>query len=191
METNQAPKKKMSLGKKILIGFGVLVVISIIANAGKDKKGKEDNNTSSSTEQSAEAPTGVKVGEVLKTDYFDITVNKVEVKDRVSTGNEFSDLKPEDGNSYLIINATFKNTDSESRMLMDGSVWINYNGKDYEFDKSETVMAEGWGVLLDQINPLTSKTTNLVYKIPTEVKGDAYWQPGRSDDDQRILLGTL
>ena len=191
METNQAPKKKMSLGKKILIGFGVLVVISIIANAGKDKKGKEDNNTSSSTEQSAEAPTGVKVGEVLKTDYFDITVNKVEVKDRVSTGNEFSDLKPEDGNSYLIINATFKNTDSESRMLMDGSVWINYNGKDYEFDKSEPIMAEGWGLLLDQINPLTSITTNLVYKIPTEVKGEAYWQPGRSDDDQRILLGTL
>ena len=191
METNQTPKKKMSLGKKILIGFGVLVVIGIISNAGKDKKGKEDNNSSSSTEQTAEAPTGVKVGEVLKTDYFDITVNKAEVKDRVSTGNEFSDLKPESGNSYLIINATFKDTDSESRMLMDGSVWINYNGKDYEFDKSETVMAEGWGVLLDQINPLTSKTTNLVYKIPTEVKGDAYWQPGRSDDDQRILLGTL
>lgn len=191
METNQAPKKKMSLGKKILIGFGVLVVIGIISNAGKDKNGKSTESTSSSTEQPAEAPAGVKVGEVLKTDYFDITVNKAEVKDRVSTGNEFSDLKPEDGNSYLIINATFKNTDSESRMLMDGSVWINYNGKDYEFDKSEPIMAEGWGLLLDQINPLTSKTTNLVYKIPTEVKGEAYWQPGRSDDDQRILLGTL
>jgi hypothetical protein len=191
METNQTPKKKMSLGKKILIGFGVLVVIGIISNAGKDKKGKEDNNSSSSTEQTAEAPTGVKIGEVLKTDYFDITVNKAELQDRVSTGNQFSDLKPENGNMYLIINATFKNTDSESRMLIDGSVWINYNGKDYEFDKSETIMAEGYGLLLDQINPLTSKTTNLVYKIPAEVKGDAYWQPGRSDDDERIFLGTL
>ncbi|TRX21471.1 DUF4352 domain-containing protein [Flavobacterium franklandianum] len=191
METNQTPKKKMSLGKKILIGFGVLVVISIIANAGKDKKGNETNNSSSTTEQTAEASSGVKVGEVLKTDYFDITVNKAELQDRVSTGNEFSDLKPENGNMYLIINATFKNTDSESRMLMDGSVWINYNGKDYEFDKSETIMAEGYGLLLDQINPLTSKTTNLVYKIPAEVKGNAYWQPGRSDDDERILLGTL
>ena len=191
METNQTPKKKMSLGKKILIGFGVLVVISIIANAGKDKKGNETNSSSSTSEQTSEASSGVKVGEVLKTDYFDITVNKAELQDRVSTGNEFSDLKPEDGNMYLIINATFKNTDSESRMLMDGSVWINYNGKDYEFDKSETIMAEGYGLLLDQINPLTSKTTNLVYKIPAEVKGDAYWQPGRSDDDERILLGTL
>ena len=191
METNQTPKKKMSLGKKILIGFGVLVVIGIISNAGKDKKGKSDDSSSNSTEQTAEKPSGVKVGEVLKTDYFDITVNKAELKDRVSTGNQFSDLKPEDGNMYLIINATFKNTDSESRMLVDGSVWINYNGKDYEFDKSETIMAEGYGLLLDQINPLTSKTTNLVYKIPAEVKGEAYWRPGRSDDDERILLGTL
>jgi hypothetical protein len=190
-KTNQILKKKMSLGKKFLIGLGVLVFIGIISNAGKDKNGNSTEDSSTSTEQTAETTTKVKIGEILKTDYFEITVNKVEVKDRVRTGNEFSDLKPENGISYLIINATFKNTDSESRMLMDGSVWVNFNGKDYEFDKSEVIIAEGWGLLLDQINPLTSKTTNLVYKIPTEVKGDAYWQPGRSDDDQRILLGTL
>ena len=120
-----------------------------------------------------------------------ITVNKVSLEDRVNTGNEFADLKPEQGNLYLIINASFKNTDNESRMLMDGSVWINYNGKNYEFDKAETVMLEGWGLLLDQINPLTTKTTNLVYKIPAEIKGNAYWQPGRADSDQKILLGNL
>ena len=92
---------------------------------------------------------------------------------------------------YLIINASFKNTDKESRMLMDGSVWINYNGKNYEFDKAETVMLEGWGLLLDQINPLTTKTTNLVYKMPAEIKGNAYWQPGRANRDKKILLGNL
>ena len=194
METNQTTKKKMGIGKKILIGFGVLMAIGIISNAFKDKTQKieqTDNTPSNAMEQTTETPTGVKVGEVLKTEYFEIVVNKVQVKDRVSTGNEFSDLKPENGNSYLIINATFKNTDEESRMLVDGSVWINYNGKNYEFDKSETILAEGWGLLLDQINPLTSKTTNLVYKIPTEIKGEAYWQPGRSDDDEKISLGTL
>ena len=191
METNQPPKKKMSIGKKILIVFGVLIAIGIISNLGKNKNGKSTDNSSNSTEKTADAPTGVKVGEVLKTEYFDITVNKAELKDRVSTGNEFSDLKPEQGNMYLIINATFKNTDSESRMLIDGSVWINYNGKDYQFDKAETIMAEGYGLMLEQLNPLTSKTTNLVYKIPAEVKGNAYWQPGRSNDDERILLGTL
>jgi hypothetical protein len=193
--------KNSSISKGLKIGITILISIIVLANL----KGKNENsiNSNSAETQNAveseqhnstentEESIGVTIGEVLKTDYFDITVNKVEVKERVNTGNEFSDLKPENGNNYLIINATFKNTDSESRMLMDGSVWINYNGKDYEFDKSETIMAEGWGLLLDQINPLTSKTTNIVYKIPSEVKGEAYWQPGRSDDDERILLGTL
>lgn len=191
METNLTPKKKMSLGKKILIGFGVLILIGIISNTGKNKKEKTVEKSSNSTEQVVEKQTGVKIGEILKTDYFDISVNKVDLADRVNTGNEFSDLKPEEGNKYLIINTTFKNTDSESRMIIEGTVWINYNGKDYEFDKSESVMAEGFGALLEQLNPLTSKTTNLVYKIPAEITGDAYWQPGRSNDDERIFLGTL
>lgn len=175
----------------------VVIALIVLAQIGKDKKDSStsaDNSSSSSsdqTEQKTEAPKGVGIGETLHTDYFDITVNKVSLEDRVNTGNEFADLKPEQGNLYLIINASFKNTDKESRMLMDGSVWINYNGKNYEFDKAETVMLEGWGLLLDQINPLTTKTTNLVYKIPAEIKGDAYWQPGRADSDQKIFLGNL
>lgn len=189
--------KNQSISKGWKIGVTVVIALIVLAQIGKDEKGSStsaDNSSSSSseqTEQKTEAPKGVGIGETLRTDYFDITVNKVSLEDRVNTGNEFADLKPEQGNLYLIINASFKNTDKESRMLMDGSVWINYNGKNYEFDKAETVMLEGWGLLLDQINPLTTKTTNLVYKIPAEIKGNAYWQPGRADSDQKILLGNL
>ena len=74
-------------------------------------------------------------------------------------------------------------------MLMDGVVIINYNGKDYNFDKSETVMADGWGLLLDQINPLTTKTTKLVYKIPAEITGNATYKPGRGSSE--FYLGTI
>jgi hypothetical protein len=189
--------KNQSISKGWKIGVTVVIALIVLAQIGKDEKGSStsaDNSSSSSseqTEQKTEAPKGVGIGETLRTDYFDITVNKVSLEDRVNTGNEFADLEPEQGNLYLIINASFKNTDKESRMLMDGSVWINYNGKDYEFDKAETVMLEGWGLLLDQINPLTTKTTNLVYKIPAEIKGNAFWQPGRADSDQKILLGNL
>jgi hypothetical protein len=189
--------KNQSISKGWKVGVTVVIALIVIAQIGKDKKGSStsaDNSSSSSsvqTEQKTEAPKGVGIGETLHTDYFDIIVNKVSLEDRVNTGNKFADLKPEQGNLYLIINVSFKNTDSESRMLMDGSVWIEYNGKNYQFDKAETIMLEGWGLLFDQINPLTTKTTNLVYKIPAEIKGPAYWQPGRAKKSQKIFLGNL
>lgn len=203
--------KNQSISKGWKIGVTVVIALIILGQPNKDDKaGSSAAGNSSSrsnkqtkqeseapsrsnkqTKQESEAPKGVGVGEILRTEHFNITVNKVSTRDSVDTGNEFADLKPENGNLYLIINASFKNTDTESRMLIDGSVWINYNGKNYEFDKTETVMLEGWGLFLDQINPLTTKTTNLVYKIPAEIKGGAYWQPGRAGRDQKIFLGNL
>jgi hypothetical protein len=196
MEQNSKPEKPWYKNTWVIV-IGIIIAVSFIGNLGKNSKGGSStvgNSSSSSseqTEQKGEEPNRVGVGQILHTNYFDITVNEVHLMDRVNTGNEFADLKPEQGIQYLIINASFKNIDKESRMLIDGSVWINYNGKDYEFDKSETVLLEGWGLLLDQINPLTTKTTNIVYKIPEEIKGNAYWQPGRADSDQKILLGNL
>jgi len=184
---------KIKKGWKIF--FTILILIILIANLG-DNESKSNSkstieNATDSDNKNLDDSKVIGVGDVLKTEYFEIIVNKVDVQNKVDTGNQYLDLQPEEGVTYLIINTTFKNTDNESRMLEDGSVWINYNGKDYEFDKSEMIMAEGWGLMLDQINPLTSKTTRLVYKIPTEIKGNAFWQPGRADDDERILLGTL
>lgn len=65
-----------------------------------------------------------------------VTLNKATLTDQVSTGNEFLDPKAE-GDLYLVLNVTFKNTDTESRMLKeDGIVLINFEGKEYKkFDK--------------------------------------------------------
>lgn len=131
------------------------------------------------------------IGNVLKTDYFDVTLNGASTGDQIDTGNEYSDVQADAGNKFIILDVTFKNTDTESRMIMDGSIFINYNGKDYEFDKAETILAPGYGTMLDQINPLISKSTKLVYKVPAEIKGAAYWQPGRADSDQKFYVGNL
>lgn len=190
-----APKKKMGLGKKILIGIGILFAIGVIANLSKDKDSKASNVATSASGQTETKADGTAsyptLGQTLKTRYFEVTITKAGLTNKLNTGNEFTDEKAGEGNQFLVMQTTFKNIDNESRMLTDGSVFINYNGKDYEFDKSETVMAEGYGLFLDQINPLTSKTTKLVYKIPAEIKGPAYYKPGRADDDQRIFLGNL
>jgi len=131
------------------------------------------------------------VGDKLRTDYFEISLNKVWIDSKIKTGNQFSDLGPEAGNKFLIINITFKNIDNESRLFSVGSVFIYYNNKIYEFDNTETILAEGWGSFFDQLNPLISKTTNLVYKIPSEIKGNAVWIPGRNYDEKKFFLGKL
>lgn len=174
-----------------LISASALALFAFIAFGSMDDDGDSSSSSSSTSVNADNSAKAKKVGETLSTRYFDVTINKVSLQERVNTGNQFANLKKEEGNQYLVLNTTFKNTDGESRMIMDGEIIINYNGKDYLFDKSETVMLEGWGTMLDQLNPLTSKTTNLVYKIPTEIKGPAYYRPGRSSDDDLITIGNI
>jgi len=133
----------------------------------------------------------VGIGEVLKTDYFDVVVNNASIDNHISTGNQFVDIPEQPGNKFVILDVTFKNTDNESRMLTDGELIINSNGKEYKYEKSETIMLEGWGLIIDNINPLTSKTTKIVYKIPSDIKGVAFYRPGRAGHDEVILLGNL
>jgi hypothetical protein len=189
--TNENEKPKMALWKKIALGFGVVLVIAMLTS---DDDKESINNSSNSGEetiaQADETEDVIGIGSTIKTDYFDVTLNKATLTDQVSTGNEFLDPKAE-GDLYLVLNVTFKNTDTESRMLEDGIVLINFEGKEYKFDKSETIMADGWGLLLDQINPMLSKTTNLVYKVPATISGIGYYMPGRNSEEVKFSLGEI
>jgi hypothetical protein len=180
------PKQKTKWWKIVLGVFVLLIIIGSLLPESKTRDGNEKQDTRETI-----VAEGVALGQTLVTPYFDVVINSARVEDRVRTGNQFSDLKPESGNRYLIMNVSYKNTDSESRMITDGILYIEYNGKQYKFDHSENVMAEGWGIFLDQINPLTLKTTNLVYKIPAEITGPAYFQPGRSSKNQFISIGEI
>jgi hypothetical protein len=187
---------KQKFSKSLIMPLACVAITSItLASCGG---GSSNNSANQNSTSNAEAKEEVKssgsevgIGQVLKTQYFEITVNKVETSNRVNTGNQFVNKEPEKGNKFLIMDVSMKNIDSESRMLDAGTVIINYNGKDYQFDKAETILLEGWGLLLDQINPLTTKNTKLVYKIPDEITGEAKWNPGRTDSDELINLGTI
>jgi hypothetical protein len=76
-------------------------------------------------------------------------------------------------------------------MPMEGSLFMNIEGRMYEFDNTETVMASGWGLFFDQLNPFTSKTTKIVYMIPRDVKADVYWVPGRNPQKVMFYCGTF
>lgn len=177
---------KIPTAGKWIVVLGGIVIAPFLGSGFPNKK-----DTSSTGENSETKAASIGIGQTLSTDYFDVTVNNVILSKNVRTGNEFADLPSEPGTLYLTLNITYKNTDSESRMITNGAVFVRYSGKEYEFDKAETILLDGWGLLLDQINPLTSKTTNIVYKIPAEIKGPAYYEPGRNYDSKRIYLGEF
>jgi hypothetical protein len=186
-----------SVGKYAIVIGGMFIAAPLLKTDRSKYSNSSSSNTIVTTTQPEVVPKEVAVqkeigvGDVLATDYFAIKVNSATLNKRVWTGDDFTSLKQEQGIEYLIVDVTFKNIDSESRMIIDGSVFIQYGGKMYEYDKSETILADGWGLLLDQINPLTTKRTKLVYKLPSEISGPAYYRPGRNSNDNQIFLGNL
>ena len=179
----------MSLNKKRpeILSVAVIIVFTFFALASiNGSRNNADSASAPDTEK--KKPETVKLGGLLHTEYFDVTAHSMTITKEIKTGDEFADLKPEEGVKYLVINATFKNTDKERRMIMDGSLWITYNGKEYEYDNAETFMVEGWGTTLENLNPLMSKTTNIVYKLPEEISGPVQWQPGRANRSDVIEL---
>lgn len=179
----------MGAGKIILIVIGAIILLGIIANLGKSGEKADAENTGTSTAPAATK--GAAIGQTLKTHYFDVTVNGVKTVKKISDPNGILNTEAGAGNKFLIIDITFKNTDNESRMVFDGELHVNYQGKDYNYDKAEEPLLEGYGLFLEQLNPLVSKTTKLVYKIPEEVNGSAYYIPARADNDDKIDLGNI
>jgi hypothetical protein len=169
----------------MLIASGIM--ISGLISCGEESSTQTEVATSGE-EKKVSAEVGIR--NTLKTEYFDVTVDDVKTRKSVKI-DEFQDLKEEAGNKYLIIDVTLKNTDKESRMMFDGMVIIKADGQEYKYEEAETILADGWGLIMDNVNPLVTKKTKLVYKIPEELKGTAYYNPARSDADQVINLGAI
>jgi hypothetical protein len=123
------------------------------------------------------------IGEAITTDFFKIQLNEVYTTRKIDTGNPFSDVRAQNGNKFLVLDITFKNISNESRIFTPGNLQLVYNGQELQYDHQETVMADGWMTLLDQINPYTVKHTRIVYQIPLDLLGDIYWIPGRNSNN--------
>lgn len=123
--------------------------------------------------------------------YFDASVNSCTISESVDTGNRLTTLKLEPDSRYLTVNATFKNTDTEGRIPLEGSLIISSSGKDYKFDTTESVVGEGFGIRMRPLNPLIKLNTKIVYKVPNELSGEVYWRPGRNPNDTKLWCTYL
>jgi hypothetical protein len=168
-------KKKMGLGKKILIGFGILILLGVIRAATKDEKNSASagssisaSNSSSSSSSDAEYK---KVGDQIEVGDFSYVVNKAMYKKTV--GGEYSS-KTADG-IFLIVNVTFRNNDKEEHTL-DNSFFKLTDAAGTEFSSStegETAleMSDNATLFMKQCPPHIAKTGYLIFEVP---KKDVY-----------------
>jgi hypothetical protein len=115
-EISSSAKKCPNCGKdqrnwfmkhKILSFIGaivLLIIISVAANGGKDNTATVSNGDNS---QKASNEVVANVGDVIKTDKFEITITKIEEKPKV--GGEFINSEPSDGGTYVVVDWQYKN----------------------------------------------------------------------------------
>ncbi|GID03222.1 hypothetical protein [Pseudomonas sp. 008] len=123
--------------------------------------------------------------------FFDVTVNDCTVSRAIITGNKFADRKEDPDFRYLVVNATFKNNDKEGRLPLEGSLIITKDGQEYKYDTTERITHESYGIGLQSLNPLIKLKTKIAYKVPNELDGEVYWQPGRNVNDKRLWCTYL
>lgn len=123
--------------------------------------------------------------------YFEVSADKGEYGPVLGTGNRYAEPKSWPGSRFFTVYATFKNIDTESRQPFEGSLLINYNGKEYVFDSVEPISLEGYNIWFRAVNPLVAMKTKIVYRIPDEISGEVYWRPGRNSDSTRLWLGFV
>lgn len=118
---------------------------------------------------------------------FQIKRESCKVSTSVGTSNPYSEPEPWDGSQFVVIDARFKNLDTEGRLPSEGSLIIQTSdGRELRYDTTETVMQRGYGIYFKSINPLVTMPTKIVYRIPTDISGEVLWEPGRNTDKKKL-----
>lgn len=183
----EKPKKKLSVGKKILFGVGVLFVIGLIV--GPDKDNSDDKvkvastNTSSSDNATSNSPVSdkpdyKKIGDQIEVGNFSYRVNSAKFAKTV--GSDFAQ-KTADG-IFLIVNVSFRNNDSEEHTL-DNSFFklTDENGTEFESSTDGEAALEMSGqetLFLKQCNPQITKSGLLIFEVPGKKVYDLHLSGG-------------
>ncbi len=178
----RARKKNKIQPEKVTVGGNYAICMMASAAAGK---GRFANYTEKYVDYILARPEKAAIG------YFEISTDKAYATNKVGTGNSFVEPKTWEGSRFFVVNASFKNLDTESRLPAEGSLLVNYNGKDYVFDTVEPIMLEGYNIWFRGVNPLITMKTKIVYRIPNEIEGEVFWRPGRNSSGTRLWVGRV
>lgn len=147
--------------KKILGGLVVLAILGAIFGDG------EGSSSSSNSTVKTDSNKKNYMGEWVEGRYFKVAV--LGVSERRSAPVEYvCDSAPE-GSRYVMVNIAVENTDTESRMLMEeGELHVNYEGKNIEYDQTETCTLgqDGFLNFMEDLGPFVKREGRVTFVVP-------------------------
>lgn len=105
-------------------------LLALGSSDSESSKPTKVEQSEGNTEAKSEQQETFKVGETVKMGDLEFTVNGI----RIDEGDDFN--KPEEGNVFLIIDATIKNTGQDSNALSSLIMFKLYDSEFYEKDMS-------------------------------------------------------
>lgn len=97
----------------------------------------------------------------------------------------------QDGTKFLVLDATYENVATTSRMVYPGSLNVKLNGKTYKFSSVEMVISQDYVLPPTGLNPLVKYRSKLAYRVPENLSGKVTWTPGDNPKGVSVACGTI
>ena len=164
-------KKKTSIWSTLgSIVFALIVIGWIFGDSDYEDAGGDSKDVESVA----------KIGETVKTKYFNVTVNKKGTHTTSAIGTGYSQEAAAQGSMFVVVNTSFENISDESRMLSGAILEITIDGKKLKFDDTANMYGDGWCSGLDTINPMLTLTCSMAWTVPKKNGMSIVYVPPRS-----------
>lgn len=128
-------------------------------------------DTSSKAESTNSEANTYKVGDTIKTENWEITVNSVKALTEVKS--DYVAFKPDEGNKYIIADVSVKNIGKEADTFLPSfgltsDIHAKLRYEDYEFSGT-TLVGHSEDMHNSRINPLSTKSGIMAFSISSEI----------------------
>lgn len=160
--------KELSLLKKVLC-IVLIVGIIIIANGSNNNGSNDDKNeTESVTNEGTQEKQNHRIGETVTVGKVDYLISSVEVAK--SIGDEY--LKSEANDTYLIIDISITNHESEALTVSNSFFKLLNNGNEYSTDDSGAIYLGDSSIIYQEVNPGVTLQGKIIFDVPEAIAND-------------------
>lgn len=167
--------------------------VSVIASALMTTTAS--TTTAAPTTAAVHTAAAVAMGDTVALGVWEITVESVEVKDKIMAAGGYGSYSPDEGNKYVVVHMTVKNTGKEMdsflpSISMGSNVWAEVLYQDeYSFSASQ-LLGESDDLHDSSVNPLSQKTGYIAFEIAEDAanSGELELRLTQGENEVRIAL---